>query len=100
MLFQDLKESSHFIMCIIPKNGCTNWKRLALRMRGQEHRSDFAAAHNNDHLDWLYQLSPEGLLSVLSNPTIPRVLLARNPYARLLSAYLDMTIVDEDHPQF
>ena len=88
LLFPSAFGSRQFIMCLIPKAGSTSWKRLATRLQGQEHRSDMAQVHNNARLAWLQELSPEGLARVLADPATPRLMVVRNPYARLLSAYM------------
>ena len=77
------------VLCLLPKVGSTTWK-LAL----------LSALHPRRH-SWLLERSPHQRRSVHKLPSFTsaklrqavRIVLVRNPYDRLLSAYLDKMVL-------
>ena len=77
------------MLCLLPKVGSTTWK-LAL----------LSALHPRRH-KWLLERSPHQRRSVHELPSFTsaklrravRIVLVRNPYDRLLSAYLDKMVL-------
>lgn len=72
-------------VCMIPKNGCTYWKSLILRMQGNvewanpDHSAVHKAAKSEVSRGW----------TLFEKPDVLTLMLVRNPVARVLSAYLD-----------
>lgn len=72
-------------MCLPPKNGCTYWKALLMRMAGNSLWNDpRPESRHNPELNKLPQS-----YGYLDNPKTEAIMLVRNPVARLLSAFLD-----------
>lgn len=78
-----------FIFAFVPKVACTNWKCLLRHLHGLPDylNSKLAHARKESGLPFLFDVqNPWGLLN---DPTIPKLTCVRNPYTRILSAYLN-----------
>jgi len=88
-------------MCTIPKNGCTQWKRLILKAMG--HNSsvylDEKASHLTVHggqYKYLPRVLKRRMLDSLEDESTFRVVFSRNPFVRLLSSYLNKLVKAND----
>lgn len=78
-----------FIFAYVPKVACTNWKSLLRYMAGYEDWLDNRLAHDKVNGGLRY-LDLEGHdAALLHEPTIRKYTMVRNPYSRVLSAYLN-----------
>ena len=88
-------EQNKFAMCLIPKNGCTEWSMLCSRLyhkRVQIDTPQYGIARK--------VFSPEAAMKVFSDKEAIRVVFVRDPLQRVLSAYLDKCVdhcSDSDH---
>lgn len=82
-------EDRGFIFAYVPKAACTNWKSLLRYMAGHEDWLDNRLAHDkvNGGLRYLDLEGPDAEL--LSRPDIKKYTMVRDPYSRVLSAYLN-----------
>eukprot|EP00873_Tetraselmis_striata_P015884 jgi/Tetstr1/436148/TSEL_024995.t2 len=84
-----------FMMCTMPKNGCSQWKRLILKVMGAgksvylDSDKPDRTVHNPRRFHPLHRYSQKSIDEMLRDQQMPRVALVRNPYARVLSAYQD-----------
>lgn len=78
-----------FIFSYVPKVACTNWKCLLRHMVGYDDWLDTNIAHDktNSGLRYLDLTSDDAEL--LHRPDIHKYTMVRNPYSRILSAYLN-----------
>ncbi len=83
------------IYCSIPKVACTNWKALFRRVSGAPDWSDGPLAHDRDRsgLCYLDSLPEAHAKALLADSGIFRFVFVRNPFDRLLSAYLNKFVV-------
>jgi len=84
------------VYCFIPKVACTSWKLWFRRQRGiaasPNDTAEILATHNmhTSQLDYLgYTYSEPQAIRVLTDPSIFKFTFVRNPYARLVSVYLN-----------
>ncbi|XP_038060769.1 carbohydrate sulfotransferase 11-like [Patiria miniata] len=85
-----VQHKSKIIFCAVPKNGCSNWKRVAMVLGGVYNQTEdipLREAHMDTGLKRLIQLSPAERNRTLQ--TYTKFMYARQPFLRLLSAYLD-----------
>jgi len=77
------------IFAYIPKVACTNWKCILRYLDGHEDYLNAQLAHDRmrSGLDYL-STNPHGEI-LLRNPAIPKLTCVRNPFSRILSAYLN-----------
>lgn len=78
-----------FIFAYVPKVACTNWKSLLRYMAGHEDWLDNKLAHDKVNGGLRY-LDLDGKDSdILHDRTIRKYAMVRDPYSRVLSAYLN-----------
>lgn len=84
----DIKGVRPFSVCTPPRVGCSRWKRLARRIAG--YKDYMQNPHNSatNGLRMAGKLSLEKKLEFWSTPKVFKIMLARNPIERILSAYL------------
>lgn len=89
-LFMNTTRQRQALMCISAKGGSTAWYTALLHGVGRDtHRPHYQTLPTSSYkgsLELATQLATK--TSALSNPSYPRVLLARDPYARLISGFL------------
>jgi len=78
-----------FIFAYVPKVACSNWKCLLRHMEGHENYLDTKFAHDKNINGLRYLVNEENPMALLSDPAIKKYACVRNPYSRLLSAYLN-----------
>ncbi|OCT64814.1 carbohydrate sulfotransferase 9 [Xenopus laevis] len=93
-------EHTHkFIYCEVPKVGCSNWKRIILLLNSSVGRTAEELKHNKVHfspsLKRLSFYSPKMQVALLNNYTT--VMFTRDPLERLVSAYRDKFLHDEEY---
>lgn len=77
-----------FAVCTPPKNGCSRWKRLLRRIQGF---SDYMRDPHDWRTNGLVQAGRQSVAfqrNLWTKPNIFKIMLARNPLERLLSAWL------------
>ncbi|CDF41395.1 Carbohydrate sulfotransferase [Chondrus crispus] len=80
-----------YLYCGIPKNGCTYHLAMLNRIYGAKNYESAATIHDKDrkNIFTLYARDSETIARMLSNETLPKYMVIRNPLRRTLSAYLD-----------
>ncbi|MBO6816354.1 MAG: sulfotransferase family protein [Rhizobiaceae bacterium] len=83
-------EERKFIFAYVPKVACTNWKSLMRYMAGYDDWLDNKLAHDkvNGGLRYLDFGNPSDY-ALLKDPGIKKYTMVRDPYSRVLSAYLN-----------
>lgn len=78
-------------MCLCEKTGSTAWKLLFLRALGEQgHLEEPFRLSTSPHKALVKQRSrAERAQELLADPRVPRIMLVRDPFARLLSGFLD-----------
>ena len=82
-------ESEGFVFSYVPKAACTNWKCLLRQKLGYADWLDPHLAHDRSRSALPYLNTHADPLSVIESPTIKKYTMVRNPYSRVLSAFLD-----------
>jgi len=82
-------EERGFIFAYVPKVACTNWKALLRLIAGYPDWLDNRLAHDvvNGGLRYLDLEGPDS--DLLDDPAIRKYTMVRDPYSRVLSAYLN-----------
>lgn len=83
-------EERSFVFAYLPKVACTNWKCLLRRASGAEDWLDTALAHDPTKSGLRY-VDPglEDDRNLLASSAVAKYTMVRNPYTRILSAYLN-----------
>lgn len=84
-------DKAKYLYCGIPKNGCTYHLALQNRLYGED---DYEAPYvvHNKSVKWyksMFKQESEEIARMLTNSSMPKYLVVRNPLRRTLSAYLD-----------
>eukprot|EP00746_Dinoflagellata_sp_MGD_P164429 gnl/MRDRNA2_/MRDRNA2_93050_c0_seq1.p1 gnl/MRDRNA2_/MRDRNA2_93050_c0~~gnl/MRDRNA2_/MRDRNA2_93050_c0_seq1.p1 ORF type:complete len:395 (+),score=77.54 gnl/MRDRNA2_/MRDRNA2_93050_c0_seq1:85-1269(+) len=86
-----IMKNSHikpFAVCTPPKNGCSRWKRLLRRIQGFQDYMRDPHDWRTSGLVMAGQQPPQVQRKLWTKPGIFKMMLARNPLERLLSAWL------------
>ncbi|UWR08986.1 sulfotransferase family protein [Ruegeria sp. B32] len=83
-------EGQAVVFGYVPKVACTNWKFALRRIQGFTNYQDFEIAHDRKRsgLRFLDPLDTNDA-RILESPEIKKIAFVRNPYSRVLSAYLN-----------
>lgn len=84
-------DDSSYMVCAIPKNGCSYHLALMNRIAGVKNYESMYEIHDKERkgVIKLISRSTEEIVSLLRNENLPKYLVVRNPLRRTLSAYLD-----------
>lgn len=85
-----------YLTCAIPKNGCSYHLSLVHRIHGEKNYSLLPVIHDSQRKAELKlsARSPMQIAGFLSDNTIPKYVIVRNPLSRLLSAFLDKVLFE------
>lgn len=92
VIFASDAQNVTYLYCGIPKNGCTYHLGLMYRIAGDPEYNEGGAAVHSVLKKVPYRLSqkePERIKHFLTNPSVPKYMVVRNPMIRTLSAYRD-----------
>lgn len=78
-----------FIFAYVPKVACTNWKALMRRARGFQDYLDASVSHHKIYSGLTYLHNDFEYHSVINDKNIKKYCCVRDPYTRILSAFLD-----------
>ena len=83
-------EKQGVVFGYVPKVACTNWKIALRRLQGFANYQDVEIAHDRERsgLRFLDPLDSKDI-KILESPRIKKIAFVRNPYSRVLSAYLN-----------
>lgn len=77
------------VFCFVPKVACTGWKMAARRLMGEQDWENPRLAHDRKRCGLRFLSAQRNAdLNSIQNSSL-RLGMVRNPYSRLLSAYLD-----------
>jgi hypothetical protein len=82
-------EKQAFVFAYIPKVACTNWKALLRHLSGFPDYLDSGLAHDKIRSGLVYLSDVPQWEAILADPRIAKYSFVRNPYTRVLSAYLN-----------
>lgn len=90
-LFSNRRTGKKAILCLVEKVGSSQWKSLLLKHLDPD-CFEKIVYKDNPHIACpdLRDTSDEEFNSALQDDSIPRIMFVRDPYSRLLSAYLDL----------
>lgn len=78
-----------FVFAFVPKVACTNWKSLLRYMEGHQNWLDSKLAHDVANSGLHYIGNSEAGDAILRDNSIKKYAMVRDPYTRVLSAYLN-----------
>ncbi|GAB0490633.1 hypothetical protein MMPV_001870 [Pyropia vietnamensis] len=86
-----VSERRKVLFCPIPKAANSNWKYLLRRLEGYGDYANLSKLHNPalSGLRYLSDYSAGEAATLLADPTYTKFVFVRDPYTRLLSAYMD-----------
>ena len=86
-----VSEVNKFVFCPVPKVANSNWKFLIRQVEGFSDYANLTLAHRSDlnGLRYLSDYSADEVDRILSSPDFFKFAFVRDPYTRLVSAYLD-----------
>lgn len=86
-----VSEKLRLLYCPVPKVASSNWKYLIRKLENIENYNDLHAAHNanSSGLRYLSDYSAAEAVRLLQPGRLFKFVFLRDPYARLLSAYMD-----------
>lgn len=82
-------EKNAFVFAYIPKAACTNWKCLLRYLKGYENYLDGRLSHHPTQSGLTKLSQTQDAWSILNDSSIAKYTFIRNPYTRVLSAYLN-----------
>ena len=82
-------KSRSLVFVYVPKVACTNWKCVMRYLEGYEDYLDSRKAHDRKLGGLTYLSQCEDRDRILADTNIPKFSFVRNPYTRILSAYLN-----------
>jgi len=83
-------EEQNIVFGYVPKVACTNWKVLIRRLQGHSDYEDKQIAHDRTKSGFRFlDRASEADNSILMDKNVQKIAFVRNPYSRVLSAYLD-----------
>lgn len=87
-----LLEDRDAVFCYIPKVACTNWKCCARRLSGQPDWLNPRLAHDKVRSGLVFLDPTEKSHALRIQQSRLRLSMVRNPYSRVLAAYLDKIV--------
>jgi hypothetical protein len=78
-----------FVFAYVPKVACTNWKALLRHLSGFPDYLDSSLAHDRQRNGLVYLSDVAQWESILATTAIAKYSFVRNPFTRVLSAYLN-----------
>ena len=86
-----------FVFCPIPKNGCSAWKQVLRRIKGEKFylADDYWSLHSQDNnleQDRIHRFGVNGANKILYDKNIIHAVFIRDSIERCLSAFLDKCI--------
>ncbi len=82
-------KKSNVIFAYIPKVACTNWKCILRYLDGHDDYLNTSLAHDRNRSELLYVSRLPNGIDLLNDPSVAKLTCVRNPYSRILSAYLN-----------
>lgn len=82
-------ENKNFIFLYIPKVACTNWKSIFRYMQGEIDYLNPQKAHSRTESGLVFLSSLKNKKDLLRDDKIKKYTFIRNPFTRILSAYLN-----------
>ncbi|MGO1118175.1 sulfotransferase family protein [Rhodovibrionaceae bacterium A322] len=86
-----------FVFAYAPKVACSNWKAVMRYLAGCDDYLDPRLLHNRKQSGLTYLADDEESWKLLADPGIKKLTFVRDPYSRLLSAYLNK--IEENIPK-
>jgi len=90
-------KSYNFIFCYVPKVACTGFKQSFRKLEGLPFVQDNDVHRKDNGLNYLQHMSEQEAITLLNNPEVLKITFTRNPYSRVLSAYLNKI---KNNPEF
>lgn len=96
-------KKNNVIFAYIPKVACSNWKGILRSLNGSENYLDTSYAHDRTKSGLTYLSDLHEKEDILKNKDIKKYAFVRDPYSRVLSAYLNKVesrknnLKDNDH---